>query len=168
MLVLSKNINPQKHFYFSSPLGVLKVQIKNSQLLSLSLASSQKKACSLQMIKKQGSLSLSIHDQLNAYFKGQLKRFSIPLCLDQGTPFYKKVWKKLASIPYGTTTTYQNLALKLGYPQGARALGLACSQNPFLIIVPCHRVVAKKNLGGYVLGLKSKKFLLTLEQNHPV
>ena len=63
-------------------------------------------------------------------------------------------------MPYGKTITYKELARKLGKPKGARAVGQSCAKNPFLIVVPCHRVVAQNHLGGFALGLKAKKTLL--------
>ncbi len=98
------------------------------------------------------------------YFKGQ--RFPSDLPVDvQATAFQWKVWKEIQSIPYGSTTTYGNIAEALGKPQAARAVAKACATNPVSILVPCHRVIGKDGgLHGYRWGMKRKNALLSLEQ----
>ncbi|MGW3495206.1 methylated-DNA--[protein]-cysteine S-methyltransferase [Streptomyces sp. NPDC001020] len=102
-------------------------------------------------------------DQLEAYFTGELKEFSLELRLD-GTPFQRRVWEQLRLIPYGETRSYGELAEALGSPSASRAVGLANGKNPIGIIVPCHRVVgANGSLTGYGGGLDRKKRLLDFE-----
>ncbi|MGW1835982.1 methylated-DNA--[protein]-cysteine S-methyltransferase [Streptomyces sp. BBFR2] len=101
--------------------------------------------------------------QLAAYFRGDLTVFDLPLDLG-GTPFQRRVWAALLTIPYGTTLTYGQLADRLGTPSAARAVGLANGRNPVSIIVPCHRVIgASGSLTGYGGGLANKRRLLALE-----
>jgi methylated-DNA-[protein]-cysteine S-methyltransferase len=104
--------------------------------------------------------------QLTAYFAGELKEFDLPLAA-VGTEFQKRVWRELAKIPYGTTTTYGEIARLLGMPPGAsRAVGLANGANPLAIVVPCHRVIgADGTLTGYAGGLDRKQFLLGVESS---
>jgi methylated-DNA-[protein]-cysteine S-methyltransferase len=81
-----------------------------------------------------------------------------------GTPFQLEVWHALASVPYGSTVTYQALAARVGRPRGARAVGQAVARNPLLILVPCHRVLpADGRLGGFASGPECKAALLQLE-----
>ncbi|GHU08321.1 methylated-DNA--protein-cysteine methyltransferase [Alphaproteobacteria bacterium] len=80
-----------------------------------------------------------------------------------GTEFQKAVWAEMSKIPYGQTRTYTEIAVAIGRPKAVRAVGTACGKNPFPIIIPCHRVVAKNGLGGYLYGLEMKKQLLDLE-----
>ncbi|MEU6219359.1 methylated-DNA--[protein]-cysteine S-methyltransferase [Streptomyces sp. NPDC047022] len=102
-------------------------------------------------------------DQLDAYFEGELKEFTLQLRLT-GTPFQHSVWEQLRLIPYGETRTYGELAHALGAPGASRAVGLANGKNPVGIIVPCHRVVgAGGGLTGYGGGLDRKKRLLDFE-----
>jgi O-6-methylguanine DNA methyltransferase len=102
--------------------------------------------------------------QLAEYFRGNLRRFDLPLEL-RGTPFQVRVWHGLLSIPYGETRSYSELANALGTPGAARAVGGANHANPVAIIVPCHRVINRGGgLGGYGGGLERKKFLLELER----
>ncbi|MFF1811138.1 methylated-DNA--[protein]-cysteine S-methyltransferase [Streptomyces sp. NPDC058251] len=102
-------------------------------------------------------------DQLRAYFAGELKEFTLELCMD-GTPFQRGVWDQLRQIPYGEIRSYGELAESLGNPAASRAVGLANGKNPIGIIVPCHRVVgANGSLTGYGGGLDRKKRLLDFE-----
>jgi methylated-DNA-[protein]-cysteine S-methyltransferase len=115
----------------------------------------------------------SVVDQLEAYFAGELRSFDLELDL-QGTPLQKAVWQKLLEIPYGTTTSYGELAGRIdefAYRSDvepyrrARVVGAANGRNPVPIIVPCHRVIgADGSLTGYGGGLQRKQALLGLEQ----
>lgn len=81
------------------------------------------------------------------------------------TPFAKKVYKAVLSIPLGEVRTYKWVAEKIGCPKSARAVGQALKNNPYTLIIPCHRVVASNNrLGGYSLGSEVKAGLLALEK----
>ena len=101
--------------------------------------------------------------QLRAYFAGELERFELPLA-PRGTAFQRSVWDALAEIPYGSTTTYSELAVRIGRPSACRAVGAANGRNPLPVIVPCHRVVgAAGGLTGYGGGLGRKQLLLALE-----
>jgi len=100
---------------------------------------------------------------LDDYFSGErIKKWDIHL-YSQGTSFQKKVWKYLSRISYGKRCTYSQVAKDIGYPKAFRAVGSACGKNPWLILVPCHRVVGQTGLGGFALGLKTKFHLLSLE-----
>jgi methylated-DNA-[protein]-cysteine S-methyltransferase len=81
------------------------------------------------------------------------------------TPFAKKVYKIVLTIPLGETRTYKWVAEKAGRPGAARAVGQALNRNPYPFIIPCHRVVKSNNeSGGYVLGIRNKKLLLAGEK----
>jgi len=102
--------------------------------------------------------------QLHSYFAGQLKKFDLPLG-PEGTPFQLAVWKHLCEIPYGTTTSYGELACRVGNPRASRAVGLANGSNPIPIVIPCHRVIGSNGkLTGYGGGLPIKEKLLALER----
>lgn len=102
--------------------------------------------------------------QLESYFAGELKEFTLPLA-PEGTAFMKQVWAALCEIPYGKTASYKDIAEKIGSPKAARAVGLANNRNPIPIIIPCHRVIgADGSLIGYGGGLEMKKSLLDLEK----
>jgi len=106
--------------------------------------------------------------QLHEYLVGTRTSFDLPTAL-AGDGFQRKVWDRLARIPYGETTTYGEIARELGDPGLARAVGGAVGHNPLSVIVPCHRVVGKHGrLTGYAGGLERKRFLLRLEGAAPV
>ncbi|MER6121265.1 methylated-DNA--[protein]-cysteine S-methyltransferase [Streptomyces sp. NPDC001795] len=102
--------------------------------------------------------------QLGAYFAGELKEFDLEFRTD-GTEFRERVWAALDSVPYGATTTYGDIAARIGASRAAvRAIGGAIGANPLLIVRPCHRVIgADGSLTGYAGGLDRKLRLLTLE-----
>jgi methylated-DNA-[protein]-cysteine S-methyltransferase len=101
--------------------------------------------------------------QLGQYLDGKLKKFSLKLDID-GTAFQKKALRKIASIPYGKTTTYGVIAAAIGHKGAARAVGTVNAKNRLPIVIPCHRVVATNGLGGYAGGLKLKRYFLDLEK----
>jgi methylated-DNA-[protein]-cysteine S-methyltransferase len=115
----------------------------------------------------------AVTDQLEAYFAGELQDFELELDLD-GTPLQRAVWRELEEIPYGTTTSYGELAARVDASlyrsdvapyHRARAVGAANGRNPVAIIVPCHRVIgADGSLTGYGGGLQRKQALLDLER----
>jgi len=101
--------------------------------------------------------------QLEAYFRGELTEFSLPL-QPLGTPFQLAVWRQLQAIPYGTCITYGDLADALGKPGGSRAVGMANNRNPIPIVIPCHRVIGANNrLVGFGGGAEIKYRLLQHE-----
>lgn len=104
------------------------------------------------------------HHQLTEYFAGQRREFDLPL-RPAGTEFQRRVWAVLATVPWGTTTTYGAIAARLGLPPGAsRAVGAANGANPIAIVLPCHRVIGSDGrLTGYAGGLERKAALLRLE-----
>lgn len=105
-----------------------------------------------------------LRHELAEYFAGQRREFSLPL-VSPGTPFQVKVWNALRAIPFGQTISYEELARRVGVPDGQRAAGHANGQNPIAIVIPCHRVVNKDGkLGGYGGGLWRKRLLLSLER----
>lgn len=101
--------------------------------------------------------------ELQAYFAGQLKEFTVNVN-PHGTPFQKQIWKEVLSIPHGKVCSYQDVANGINHPSACRAVGRANSQNPIPILIPCHRVIGKSGkLTGYAGGLNRKQSLLQLE-----
>jgi len=104
--------------------------------------------------------------QLHEYFAGQRKEFDLPLSLS-GTEFQLLVLEELKKIPYGETTSYGEIAKRIGKPKAMRAVGAANGRNPIPIIVPCHRVIGVTgDLTGFGGGLTTKEALLRLEAEH--
>jgi methylated-DNA-[protein]-cysteine S-methyltransferase len=106
-----------------------------------------------------------IRDPLEAYFAGQVKAIDQIPAEAGGTSFQLQVWAALRQIPAGSTTTYGQLAARIGRPHACRAVGLANGSNPVAIVVPCHRVIgADGTLTGYGGGLARKRWLLDHER----
>ena len=104
--------------------------------------------------------------QLREYFAGERLEFDLPLRLN-GTEFQLLVLAELRRIPYCETTSYGEIAERIGRPKAVRAVGAANGRNPIPIIVPCHRVIGRSgDLTGFGGGLDTKKTLLQLEAEH--
>jgi methylated-DNA-[protein]-cysteine S-methyltransferase len=105
----------------------------------------------------------ALTDQLDGYFGGARTRFDVALRFE-GTAFQIAVWTALVEVPFGQTSTYSQLAERIGRPRAARAVGAANGKNPISIVVPCHRLIgASGDLTGYGWGLDRKRSLLELE-----
>ena len=104
-----------------------------------------------------------VERQLGEYFAGARTTFDLPLA-PRGTPFQLAVWEQLRLIPRGGTTTYGEIAARVGRPAASRAVGAAVGRNPISIVVPCHRVVGSSgSLTGFAGGLDRKRTLLGIE-----
>lgn len=102
--------------------------------------------------------------QLHEYFDGRRREFGLALDHRLSTGFREQVQRYLPQIGYGQTTTYKQLAQRVGNPAAIRAVGTACATNPLPVVVPCHRVLRTDGtLGGYLGGLEVKSALLALE-----
>ena len=101
--------------------------------------------------------------ELDEYLSGKRRFFNIPLN-PNGTEFQRRVWQELLQIPYGKTSTYKDIAEKIGKRGACRAVGNANNKNPIPIFIPCHRVIRADNLlSGYSLGAENKEKLLKIE-----
>lgn len=144
-------------FHLESPIGPLTLTEEDGALIRLDFG-------------KQGqawpetTLLAEAKKQLEQYFSGTLRSFTLPL-RPEGTPFQQKVWAALLQIPWGETRTYGQVAAMIGQPKACRAVGMANNRNPLPIFIPCHRVIgANGQLTGYAGGLSAKEHLLSLEQ----
>lgn len=145
--------------YYDSPIGVLKIITSSKGLKNISFENekTQKKS------NNKSPLMKMVKTELYEYFNGTRNIFDIPLDFN-GTDFQKDIWQVLRTIDYGTTTTYGNIAKKVGNEKASRAVGNANNKNKIPIIVPCHRVVgASGSLTGYAGGLEIKRWLLNHE-----
>jgi AraC family transcriptional regulator, regulatory protein of adaptative response / methylated-DNA-[protein]-cysteine methyltransferase len=98
------------------------------------------------------------------YLEGINAHLDLPLDV-RGTLFQRQVWRALQQIPYGSTSSYSEVAQAIGKTKAVRAVAGACAANPTALVVPCHRVVRSDGgLGGYHWGIERKKALLTLEK----
>ena len=105
-------------------------------------------------------------EELDRYFKGDLKVFTVPLDI-RGSKFQLKVWNKLLQIKYGKTNSYLDIAKKIDRPEAVRAIANANGQNGLAVIIPCHRVIGSDgSLTGYGGGIAIKKKLIQLESKN--
>jgi len=124
-----------------------------------------KKGLNSEFVEQDDETLKKARVQLDEYFDMQRKAFDIPILM-VGTDFQKSVWEALIKVPYGTTSTYLQLAKETGKAKAVRAVANANGANAIGIIIPCHRIIGSNGeLTGYAGGLPVKKRLLELEQN---
>lgn len=151
--------------YYNSPLGPITLTFDDEALTALRFDVHDDN-CVSPLNTKHSPLNTSIL-WLDIYFSGRQPDFLPPMKLI-GTPFQRCVWQALLEIPYGETTTYGELARRVGC-RSAQAVGQAVGKNPIAIIVPCHRVIGSDgSLTGYAYGLEKKQHLLHLEKKQPI
>ena len=107
-------------------------------------------------------------EEIAAHLEGGAPCPEAELDMSACTDFQKQIYELVQAIPRGKTMTYGQVAERAGKPGAARAVGRAMATNPFAILVPCHRVVAKKGLGGYLWGTEMKEKLLRLERKSSI
>ena len=146
--------------YVDTPIGILKLSF--NEKFELGSAIFPEYEITLPVANGLGSVKIQrVKKQFEEYFNGTRKTFDIPLS-PEGTEFQKKVWTELLNIPYGETTTYQQMANKLGDPKVIRAAASANGKNPISIVIG-----SDGSLTGYAGGLHRKKWLLELESPSP-
>ena len=125
-----------------------------------------RKHFSARFLPGMNSVGQRLKEELDRYFDGTLRNFSIPLTLP-GSPFQKRVWEALQEVPYGETRSYGAQAKAMGQPQAVRAVARANGENRIAIIVPCHRIIGSDgSLTGYGGGVWRKQWLLEHEREH--
>lgn len=151
-------------FYYKSPLGYIELGIEAGWIVHAVFI--DKKVLGKNKVCVGGDIKGVLDEYFlhkKAFSKSFLKKY-VTIGKLHGTPFQKKVWSIIASVPYGKTIDYSTLAEKAGKVGAARAAGSACGKNPLALFIPCHRVVRKSGEDyGYSWGLERKKYLLTLE-----
>ncbi|MGR6973707.1 methylated-DNA--[protein]-cysteine S-methyltransferase [Streptomyces cynarae] len=154
----------KQHTIIDSPYGPLTLVADDGVLCGLYMTDQRHRPSEETFGELKEGAFAEAEEQLEAYFAGELKEFTLELRLN-GTPFQRGVWEQLRRIPYGETRSYGQLADALGKPGASRAVGLANGRNPIGIIVPCHRVIgASGGLTGYGGGLDRKRRLLEFER----
>lgn len=152
---------PLARMVFDSSIGYLRLQADADHLLEIKL-NAPDDLCELDVQIPGADICRQAREEVEAFLDGRTQRFSVPIEA-RGTDFQQRVWERLLAIPYGATVTYGDVARRLDDLGAVRAVGVACGANPIPLIVPCHRVLAKGDLGGFGGGLPLKKRLLRLE-----
>lgn len=157
-------------FDYASPIGNLRGVISAGGLVSLSLdRGNLGRIC-----ESDPGNSITaryfheLTDQLDRFFGRDLDIFSIDLDTSDLTDFQRRIYRELKAVPFGSLITYGELGRLAGVEAGARAVGGAMGRNPYLLVVPCHRVVSagsagRFDLGGFSAGLDVKRYLLSFE-----
>jgi len=141
--------------YYASPVGDLVIESLDNKITAVLFLKGAPRGEEVPTEATQQCIQ-----ELEEYFYRGRKFFTVELD-PQGSDFQKKVWQALLEIPYGKTTSYEAIALRVGDIKSIRAVGLANGQNPISIIVPCHRVIGKNgDLVGYGGGVENKEWLL--------
>lgn len=142
---------------YASPLGTLKIRCSDVHVMAVFF-------CEKEISEADDHpLLLQCKNQLDEYFSGRRKEFTLPL-QQEGTAFQQKVWDLLLQISFGKTISYQQLAMQYGDLKAIRAVAAANGKNNLAILVPCHRVIgSNQSLTGYAGGLWRKKWLLEHE-----
>jgi methylated-DNA-[protein]-cysteine S-methyltransferase len=144
----------------NSPIGLVKIFTSDTAVTGLEIAPRGK------AVPAENAIAAQAADELNSYFAGDLKKFKVKLQLD-GTQFQKSVWQQLAKIGFGSHLSYKDIAVAIGKPAAARAVGAAVGANPIPLILGCHRVLGSgSKITGYSggEGLPTKAWLLNHEQ----
>ncbi len=151
----------------TSPIGPITLTASERGLRGVWIQKTNKNKPGLGAMKRNDDLLRDAANQLQAYFAGELKHFTLTLDSAQGTTFQLQVWEALRTIPFGETASYGDIARSIKAPKAARAVGAANGKNPLAIVVPCHRVIAANGkLGGYAGGISNKRWLLAHEAQH--
>ncbi len=146
------------HLY-KSPIGTIEIRSEASHIISVKFVDQPAESKS-----PKSALLEQYIQELNEYFQGRRKIFSVPYQL-AGTDFQIKAWESLGTIPFGETRSYQEQATAIHNPKAVRAIGRANGQNRLLILIPCHRVIGKSgNLVGFGAEVWRKKWLLDHER----
>jgi methylated-DNA-[protein]-cysteine S-methyltransferase len=158
----------QKRYVYKitdSPVGRLKLVASDEGLAAILWENDRPRRVQLNIGAEDNEHPVLIETerQLEEYFAGRRTAFAVKLDL-AGTPFQRKVWNALLTIPFGETRSYGQIAKQIGNPAAVRAVGAANGRNPVSIIAPCHRVIgATGKLTGFAGGLDTKARLLALE-----
>jgi len=153
-----------QYAFFSSPVGFLKLEADDTHLVSVQFVD-EKGFVPPKTLVVSGILKQAV-SELTEYFSGKRRHFTVAV-KHTGTDFQLSVWHALATIPYGKTVPYQDVAIKVGNAKAVRAIGRTNGLNAIAIVVPCHRVIGKSGkMVGYASGVWRKEWLLAHEQKY--
>lgn len=142
-------------YRMDTPIGQLYLLSNGTALCGLSLSAYKRG-----VLERKDDLLAKAIEEVEEYFTRRRRYFTCPLYVE-GTLFQRETWGLLQNIPYGERRTYGDLAKGFSHP---RAIGFALKKNPIPLFIPCHRVVGKRGLVGFGMGLEVKRFLLELEE----
>ena len=144
--------------FYESPIGIIRINTSFYDILSITFVEEQTEE------ERENRLSVRVKEELDLYFKGELKSFSFYNYLISGLE--KRVLEVVSHIPYGETLTYKDVAKFLGNEEMTSPVITVLNENPCPILLPCHRVVADDGIGSYVDEIEKKEYLLNLEKEN--
>ena len=144
--------------FYESPIGIIRINTSFYDILSITFVEEQTEE------ERENRLSVRVKEELDLYFKGELKSFSFYNYLISGLE--KRVLEVVSHIPYGETLTYKDVARFLGNEEMTSPVITVLNENPCPILLPCHRVVADDGIGSYVEKIEKKEYLLNLEKEN--
>ncbi len=165
-------------FAYGSPMGKIFCVFEGPHLIDVSLGIEEaigngllarentegNKGEHFPVARRLSPVARAFFTELDAYFKGGLKKFRQKIRFVRGTAFEQRIWLALRDIPYGETRSYKWIAERAGSPKAVRAAGQALGKNPLPLILPCHRIIASDGaIGGFSSGVENKKWLLQHE-----
>ncbi len=142
----------------STPIGRLAIICTETSLHAID------RMDNLTCLEEKIPIVAEVERQINEYFSGVRRKLDVPIDEKLGTPFQRRVWQAVMQIPYGQTCSYGEVAAMIGQPKAARAVGSAMACTPIPIIVPCHRVVSARGIGGYGGNLDAKEYMIAMEK----
>lgn len=152
----------KRQIMLPAPIGSLYISLSGSYVTRIAMSKDETVGISDDLTV----VECVVKEQIEEYFNGKRKQFDFPYMVECGTPFQQKVWCELCKIPYGTTATYGDIAMRIGKRGASRAVGAACNRNPLLLLIPCHRVIGKgARLVGFACGVDVKSLLLEMEHS---
>ncbi|TFH85067.1 methylated-DNA--[protein]-cysteine S-methyltransferase [Billgrantia azerbaijanica] len=159
-MTIEASLNDALDYYrppCADALGLIRIRADGEGLTEVEFVTAEDDA------PRPSALTAQAKAQLDEYFAGTRRAFDLPLA-PAGTDFQRRVWAALATIPYGETRNYAEIAEQLRCKGGQRAVGAANGRNPIAIVVPCHRVIGSDGrLTGYAGGIGRKQWLLAHE-----
>jgi methylated-DNA-[protein]-cysteine S-methyltransferase len=166
-------MTPDTQLVIPSPIGTLVLRARNQRLIGIVILGGTAGNATVAALADESPVPVlrQARQELEEYFAGRRRSFTVPLDLTGLPPFTRKVLVILGRVPCGRTLTYGELAARAGAPRAARAIGRAMATNPLPIVIPCHRVLsAGGRPGGYSGGdgLPTKSWLLAHEAQMPV
>jgi methylated-DNA-[protein]-cysteine S-methyltransferase len=165
--VTDRRIGNAPNFVFVHAYGPIIGWFSEGGLQQLHLPRLDREEAHPTVVASDAPVARALKAALARYFQGQAEDFGdVPLDLTGATDFQRTVWEAAREIPYGSTSTYGQLAERIGHGKtAARAVGHALGQNPIAVVIPCHRFVAANgHLTGYAGGIEWKRELLRIER----
>ncbi len=145
-----------------TPIGNLCISENSGKIVKINFT--DELISTFETVKKSSQAMKKAVEEVREYFDNERKEFDFDFAFSSGTSFQVSVWKVTKKIPYGEVRTYADIARKIGKPKAYRAVANALGKNPLVIVVPCHRVISKKDIGGFTSGVWRKEWLLHHEK----